>query len=237
MLNYIWAFMLLSGIAYGAWSGNLVEVSNAILDSSAQAVSLVISMAGVVALWCGLMEIAEEAGIVRMLSGLLRPIIGWLFPRLKCKEGEKAMEYITLNFIMNILGTGWSATGPGLMAMEELAGINGASQESDNRKVNVDGAVNDNKAANANRAVDEKITVKDKKASDEMCTFLVMNISSLQLIPVNIIAYRSAYGAVAPTAIILPALCATGISTLAALVFCKTAMGISRLRERKHGIR
>lgn len=237
MLNYIWAFMLLSGIAYGAWSGNLVEVSNAILDSSAQAVSLVISMAGVVALWCGLMEIAEEAGIVRMLSGLLRPIIGWLFPRLKCKEGEKAMEYITLNFIMNILGTGWSATGPGLMAMEELAGINGVSQESDNRKVNVDGAVNDNKAANANRAVDEKITVKDKRASDEMCTFLVMNISSLQLIPVNIIAYRSAYGAVAPTAIILPALCATGISTLAALVFCKTAMGISRLRERKHGIR
>lgn len=237
MLNYIWAFMLLSGIAYGAWSGNLAEVSNAILDSSAQAVSLVISMAGVVALWCGLMEIAEEAGIVRMLSRLLRPIIGWLFPRLKCKEGEKAMEYITLNFIMNILGTGWSATGPGLMAMEELAGINGASQESDNRKVNVDGAVNDNKAVNANRDVDEKITVKDKKASDEMCTFLVMNISSLQLIPVNIIAYRSAYGAVAPTAIILPALCATGISTLAALIFCKTAMGISRLRERKHGIR
>lgn len=249
MLNYIWAFMLLSGIAYGAWSGNLVEVSNAILDSSAQAVSLVISMAGVVALWCGLMEIAEEAGIVRMLSGLLRPVIGWLFPRLKCKDGEKAMEYITLNFIMNILGTGWSATGPGLMAMEELAGINGASQESNDRKVNIgevvhdsktvynSEAVNNNKPIEDNKAVDERITVKDKRASDEMCTFLVMNISSLQLIPVNIIAYRSAYGAVAPTAIILPALCATGISTLAALVFCKTAMGISRLRERKHGIR
>ncbi len=201
MLNYIWAFMLLSGIAYGAWSGNIVEVSNAILDSSAQAISLAISMAGVVALWCGLMEIADKAGIVRMLSKCLRPVIGWLFPRLKCKDGEKAMEYITLNFIMNILGTGWSATGPGLMAMEELAEIS------------------------------------DKKASDEMCTFLVMNISSLQLIPVNIIAYRSAYGAVAPTAIILPALCSTGISTAAALIFCKAAMGISRLRERKYGIR
>lgn len=267
MLNYIWAFMLLSGIAYGAWSGNLVEVSNAILDSSAQAVSLVISMAGVVALWCGLMEIAEEAGIVRMLSGLLRPVIGWLFPRLKCKDGEKAMEYITLNFIMNILGTGWSATGPGLMAMEELSGINRASKEPDDGKVTIGEAVHDGKAAynsetvhdgkavynsetvhdsktvnnskliDDSKAVDAKITVKDKRASDEMCAFLVMNISSLQLIPVNIIAYRSAYGAVAPTAIILPALCATGISTLAALIFCKAAMGLSRMRERKHGIR
>ena len=225
MLNYIWAFMLLSGVAYGAWSGNITEVSNAILDSSAQAVSLAISMAGVVALWCGLMEIAEKAGIVRMLSNFLRPVIGWLFPRLKCKDGEKAMEYITLNFIMNILGTGWSATGPGLMAMEELAVISSKSEE------RATGTVNAKKTRN------KKITLNDNMASDEMCTFLVMNISSLQLIPVNIIAYRSAYGAVAPTAIILPALCATGISTAAALIFCKAAMGISRLRERKYGIR
>ena len=55
MLNYIWAFMLLVGIIYGAWSGNISEVSTAVLDSSVQAVELVISMAGVVALWCGLM--------------------------------------------------------------------------------------------------------------------------------------------------------------------------------------
>ena len=187
MLNFIWAFMLLIGIVYGVWSGNLSAVSNAVLDSAAQAVNLAISMSGIVALWCGLMEIADKAGVVKLLSKGMRPLILWLFPRLRREDGEKAAEYITLNFIMNILGTGWSATGPGLMAMEEL----------------------------------DKIRVDKRAASDEMCTFLVLNISSLQLIPVNIIAYRSAYGAVAPAAIIIPALITTGISTMAAIVFCK----------------
>ncbi len=187
MLNYIWAFMLLIGIVYGVWSGNLSAVSDAVLDSAAQAVSLTISMSGIVALWCGLMEIADKAGVVKLLSKGMRPVILWLFPRLRSEDGEKAVEYITLNFIMNMLGTGWSATGPGLMAMQEL----------------------------------DKIRTDRRAASDEMCTFLVLNISSLQLIPVNIIAYRSAYGSVAPAAIIIPALIATGISTAAAVVFCK----------------
>ena len=192
MLNYIWAFMLLIGTVYGAWSGNMSAVSAAVLDSSVQAVELVISMAGIVAMWCGLMEIADNAGIVRLLSRGLRPVVLWLLPGLRGDEGEKAAEYITLNFIMNMLGTGWSATGPGLMAMEELDKLN--------RKRNPEsGGV----------------------ASDEMCTFLVMNISSLQLIPVNIIAYRRAYGAADPAIIVLPALIATGISTLAAVIFCK----------------
>lgn len=192
MLNYIWAFMLLVGIIYGAWSGNISEVSTAVLDSSVQAVELVISMAGVVALWCGLMEIADNAGIVKLLSKGLRPVMLWLFPGLRREEGEKAVEYITLNFIMNMLGTGWSATGPGLMAMEELNRLKCSDSQ-----VNVD------------------------TASDEMCTFLVMNISSLQLIPVNIIAYRRAYGSVEPAKIVIPALIATSISTVAAVIFCK----------------
>ena len=192
MLNYIWAFMLLVGIIYGAWSGNISEVSTAVLDSSVQAVELVISMAGVVALWCGLMEIADNAGIVKLLSKGLRPGVLWLFPGLRREKGEKAVEYITLNFIMNMLGTGWSATGPGLMAMEEL---------------------------NRLKCSDSQINVDT--ASDEMCTFLVMNISSLQLIPVNIIAYRRAYGSVEPAKIVIPALIATSISTVAAVIFCK----------------
>ena len=58
-------------------------------------------------------------------------------------------------------------------------------------------------------------------ASDEMCTFLVVNISSLQLIPVNIIAYRSQYGSVDPTAIVGPAIAATCVSTAVGILFCK----------------
>ncbi len=58
-------------------------------------------------------------------------------------------------------------------------------------------------------------------ANNEMCTFLILNISSLQLIPVNIIAYRSQYGSVNPTAIVGPAIVATAVSTVAAAIFCK----------------
>lgn len=65
-------------------------------------------------------------------------------------------------------------------------------------------------------------------ASTEMCTFLVINISSLQLIPINMIAYRSQYGSANPTLIVGPAILATFISTLAAVIFCVIAMKLER---------
>ena len=72
-----------------------------------------------------------------------------------------------------------------------------------------------------------ELNVENSRASTEMCTFLVINISSIQLIPVNIIAYRSQYGSVNPTAIVAPAILATTVSTLAAIVFCKIMAGKS----------
>lgn len=58
-------------------------------------------------------------------------------------------------------------------------------------------------------------------ASNEMCTFLIINISSLQLISVNMLAYRSQYGSVNPSAVVGPGILATIVSTLAAIIFCK----------------
>lgn len=77
------------------------------------------------------------------------------------------------------------------------------------------------------KAEDQKVHRKSETgiASDEMCTFLIINISSLQLIPVNIIAYRSQYVSVNPTAIIVPGLIATVFSTVAAVIFCKIMCG------------
>ena len=71
------------------------------------------------------------------------------------------------------------------------------------------------------------------RASDMMCAFLVLNISSLQLVPINMIAYRSQYGSVSPTAVVLPAICATMISTLAGIVFIKM-MEITRHNRKKY---
>lgn len=189
MLNYLWAGMIIIGVVFGAFRGEIAGITNAALDSSKEAVTLCITMMGVISFWMGLMEIATKAGIIESLSRLLRPVIRFMFP--KIPEKHKANEYITTNVIANMLGLGWAATPAGLQAMEALGELQ------------------------------EERGFKREIASDEMCTFLIINISSLQLIPINIIAYRSQYGSVNPTAIVGAGILATMISTLAGCIYCK----------------
>ena len=197
MLNLLWGAMLLIGIVYGAATGRMNEVTDAALSSAKEAVSLCIAMAGIVAMWVGIMEIAKSSGLVERLTRKMRPLLGFLFPDV---PGEhRAMEFISANMIANFLGLGWAATPFGLKAMEELAKLE-----------------------------KQRKSVSPGTASNAMCTFLILNISSLQLIPVNIIAYRSQYGSVNPTAIVGPGIVATAVSTVVAVVFCKVMERNSR---------
>lgn len=197
MLNYLWAGMIVIGILYGAFQGNMADITTAALDSSKEAVTLCITMMGVMSLWVGLMEIATKAGIIQAASKAMAPVIRFFFPNIP--KGHRANEYITTNFMANILGLGWAATPAGLQAMEALGEL-----EDDRRNGMAPG-----------------IARKKGIASNEMCTFLILNISSLQLIPINIIAYRSQYGSVNPAGIVGAGLIATAISTLAACLFCR----------------
>lgn len=197
MLNYIWAGMIIIGVVYGAFTGRMSEITNAALDSSKEAVTLCITMMGVMSFWVGMMEIATKAGIIQSASRRIAPFVHFLFPRIP--EDHKAREYITTNMIANFLGLGWAATPAGLKAMEELAKL-----EEDRRKGRLPGPVR-----------------KMGFASNEMCTFLIINISSLQLIPMNIIAYRSQYGSTNPAIIVGPGIIATAISTVIAILYCK----------------
>lgn len=197
MLNLLWGAMLLIGIVYGAATGRMNEVTDAALSSAKEAVSLCITMAGIVAMWVGIMEIAKSSGLVERLTRKMRPLLGFLFPDV---PGEhRAMEFISANMIANFLGLGWAATPFGLKAMEELAKLE-----------------------------KQRKSVSPGTASNAMCTFLILNISSLQLIPVNIIAYRSQYGSVNPTAIVGPGIVATAVSTVVAVIFCKVMERNSR---------
>lgn len=189
--------MILIGIVYGTLTGNLKEVTDAAVSSSKEAVNLCIAMAGITAMWTGMMKIAETAGLVEQLAKRLRPLLHFLFPELPLDS--KACRYISLNFLSNLLGLSWASTSSGLMAFQELDRINRKECE----KYGV----------SAGRGPDT--------ASTAMCTFLIINVSSLQLIPVNMIAYRSQYGSVNPAAIVGPAVMATALSTAAAVVFCK----------------
>lgn len=197
MLNYMWAGMILIGIVFGAFNGKMPDITNAALDSSKEAVTLCITMIGVMAFWSGIMEIASSAGIITMASRKMRPLIRFLFPNLP--QDHKANEHITTNFIANFLGLGWAATPAGLKAMEELEKV-----EEGRRNRMLPG-----------------FPQKKGVASNEMCTFLIINISSIQLIPVNVIAYRSQYGSVNPAAIVGAGIVATAISTGAAVIYCK----------------
>lgn len=189
-MNFLWGGMILIGVIYGAAAGTMQEVSDAALSSAREAVTLCITMVGVMALWVGLMEIARESGMIAGLTRRMRPFIRFMFPDIPA--GHAAQEHISVNVIANILGLGWAATPAGLKAMESLAELER-----------------------------ERNGGRNGIASNEMCTFLILNISSLQLIPVNIIAYRSQYGSVNPTEIVGPGIAATAVSTLTAIVFCK----------------
>ena len=189
MLNFIWAGMIIVGILFAVIRGEVGIVTEAALDASKEAVTLCITMVGVLSFWSGIMEIATKAGVIEMFSKLLRPAIQFMFPRIPKKH--KANDYITTNVIANILGLGWAATPAGLQAMEAL----GELQEERGENPSI--------------------------ASNEMCTFLILNISSLQLIPMNMIAYRSQYGSVNPARIVGAGLLATVISTLVGCIYCK----------------
>lgn len=198
MLNAIWAVMILLAVVYAAFTGQMSEVTNAALDSAGEAISLCITMAGVVALWMGLMEIAKKAGLVQKLTRSIGPFLSFMFPGIP--RNHPAREYIATNIIANILGLGWACTPAGLKAMEELAKL---------------------EAQRGTAGYGGENTQMQRRASNEMCNFLILNISSLQLIPVNMIAYRSQYGSADPTAVIAPAIVATLVSTMTAIFYCK----------------
>ena len=196
MLNYIWGGMIVIGILYGSLTGRMDAVTAAALDSSREAVTLCITMIGVMALWMGLMEIAEKAGLIDKWTRAISPFVSFLFPEIP-KE-HPARKYISTNIIANVLGLGWACTPAGLKAMEALADLE------------------------AQRGNPQYLEAGRKRtASKEMCIFLILNISSLQLIPVNMIAYRSQYGSANPAVIIAPAILETAVSTLTAVVDLK----------------
>lgn len=189
-MNYLWGMMIITGVVYAAFNGTLPEVTEVALSSAKEAVTLSITMMGIMSFWVGIMRIAENAGIIEGATKKLMPVLHFLFPDIP--KGHPANQYIATNMIANVFGLGWAATPAGLKAMEALSDLQKEREKTD---LHI--------------------------ASKEMCIFLIINISSLQLIPVNMIAYRQQYGSVDAAGIIAPAIIATCISTAAAIIFCK----------------
>ena len=222
MLNILWVIMMAGGILFASFHGTMGKVTEALIDSSTEAVNLCIFMLGVIGVWNGMMEIAVKSGLMKRIAQVMYPFIHWLFPDIP--RGHKANEYIAANMAANILGLGWAATPAGLKAMQELRSLDEGKQKRWTDRKDRRTFLRDSGG---------KAPAGSGRASDMMCAFLVLNISSLQLIPVNMIAYRSQYGSVEPAAIVLPSIVSTAISTLAGILFIKAMEQVRKRRRRR----
>lgn len=133
MINYIWCGMIIIGIIVGTLTGNIEAVSTAAIEWAETAVELSLGLIGVMALWLGLMKIAEEAGIVRGMGLLVKPIMVRLFPEVPADH--PAMGSIVANMAANFFGLGNAATPLGIKAMQELQDLNENKEEASNAMV------------------------------------------------------------------------------------------------------
>ena len=185
MLNYLWSFMIIFSFLVAGFSGTMPNLTQGVIEHSQSAVEIAFKMSGTLAMWMGIMQIAEKSLLIDALSKHMTPLLNFLFPNVP--SFHPARKYIATNIIANFLGLGWAATPPGLRAMQEL----------------------------------QKLNPHPSVATHDMCMFLIINISSVQLISINMVAYRASFGSLHPTEIIAPSILATAASTLVAIIFAK----------------
>ncbi|HEV8491510.1 MAG TPA: nucleoside recognition domain-containing protein, partial [Candidatus Angelobacter sp.] len=102
MLNYIWLGLILVGVLVGGFSGRMKEMVEGTLQSAQTAVTLALGLVGIMALWLGLMRLAERAGLIQTLAMALRPVLKFLFPSVP--EEHPAMGSMLMNIAANMLG-------------------------------------------------------------------------------------------------------------------------------------
>ena len=122
MLNYIWFGMMAIAVVAGIVNGKIDDVTDAAINMAEVSVNIAIGLIGIMALWLGIMKIAEESGLIRIIARGLRPLTIRLFPDVP--EDHPAIGSIVLNMSANMLGLGNAATPLGLKAMEELQELN-----------------------------------------------------------------------------------------------------------------
>jgi spore maturation protein SpmA len=186
MLNYVWLGLIVFAVLIGGCEGRLKEVADKSLEwANTSVVGIAFALIGVMALWLGIMRLAERAGLVALLARLLRPLMRRIFPDVP--PDHPAMGSMLMNIAANMLGLGNAATPLGLRAMRDLESLN----------------KNPGTATNA------------------MCTFLAINTSGIQLIPVTAIAILAASKSTNPTAIVGTSIICTACAAVAGVLMAK----------------
>lgn len=122
MINKIWGFFIISGILFSLFTGNIEIINKEILECTNVAFDMIIKIFPVLALWLGIMKIAETSGLLKKLANLLTPILSKIFPEIPA--GHESLSLIASNVIANMAGLGSAATPFGLKAMDSLQTLN-----------------------------------------------------------------------------------------------------------------
>jgi len=122
MLNYIWLGLVVAAVVLGGINGKIEDVTRSAIEAAGNSVTIAIGLVGVMALWLGIMKIAEESGLVQVLAKLIAPVLRRLFPDVP--PDHPAMGSRLLNIAANTLGLSNAATPLGLKAMEDLETLN-----------------------------------------------------------------------------------------------------------------
>lgn len=130
MLNIIWLSMIFLSVLVGLLQGRLDAVIKAVTDSATLGFQIALSLAGIMAFWLGIMNIAQKSGLIKLLAKFVTPLFQKLFPEVP--PDSLAMGSMVMNITANLLGLGNAATPFGLIAMKELQKINHHAQEASN---------------------------------------------------------------------------------------------------------
>ena len=178
MMNYLWVSLMALACITACVTGRTAEVSAAVTGGAEQAVTLCRSIAGLMGLWSGVMELMQQSGLCEKITSVLRRPLSLLFCR--ASRDRETMECIAANVTANLLGLSNAATPIGLRAADRLYGLYGR-----------------------------------RGTPDEVLTFVVLNTTSIQLIPTTVAAVRASLGAQQPFDI-MPAVWGASICSVAA---------------------
>ena len=129
-MNYIWYFLIVISIIFGAFNGKLNDVANAIFSGTELAVKIILTLLGIMTFWLGIMKIAEKSGIVEFLSKILNPIAQKIFPEIP--KDSPIIGDVAMNFSANALGLANAATPIGIKAIEGMQELNKDKESASN---------------------------------------------------------------------------------------------------------
>ena len=189
-MAWVWTGMVVLSLIFGVATGSLDAVAEAALTGAASAIDLSLSMAGILCLWSGVMEVMNVCGLSESLAKAFRPLLRRLLPQ--ASRDAETLAAVSANVSANLLGLGNAATPLGIRAARRMArGCNGT-------------------------------------ASDELCTLVVLNTASIQLLPATVASVRAAAGCSTPFDILPAVWLASTLSVAAGLVVSRLLAAAGR---------